>query len=205
MPQIEVVGRYLDSKLAWKVGTYREAVLYRLVALCESLALNWNVQNMLGCNLAARALVETSALLLDFEHELSKVVGTNDLGAVNDLVTNRLFSTREKKWLEDHPEAQAVNVLTLIDKLDRRLLKGARRVYDLLSESCHPNYLGHQAMFGTLDTDTGVTVYSTSKDLQGHRHAIFVSMLLVMLNENCFNRLETEIDHIADLQRSQPN
>jgi len=45
---IEIRGRYLDSKLAWKVATYKEAVLYRIVALSESLALNWNAQNMWG-------------------------------------------------------------------------------------------------------------------------------------------------------------
>src|SRR5215212_3380427 len=72
LSSIEIVGRYLDSKLAWKVGTYREAVLYRIVALSESLALNWNALNMLGCSLSARAIMETGALLLDFEHELQR-------------------------------------------------------------------------------------------------------------------------------------
>jgi hypothetical protein len=202
LPIIEIEGRYLDSRLAWKVGTYREGVLYRIVALGESLALNWNVQNMLGCCLPARALMETSALLLDFEHELRKSVAASDLDAVNDLVTNRHFATRDKKWLEAHPQAEAVNVLTLIDKLDKRLVKNARRVYDLLSERCHPNYLGHHAMFGTLDTRTGTTEYSESKDLEGNSHAIFACMALIRLVEKCIGRLETEIDRVADLQRS---
>ena len=202
LPSIEIVGRYLDSKLAWKVGTYREVLLYRIVALCGSLALNWNASNILGCCLSARALMETSALLLDFEHELRKATALSDLGAINDLVTNRHFATRDKEWLEMHPEATATNVLTLIDKLDKRLLPNARKVYDVLSESCHPNYLGHHAMFGTLDPETGVTAYSETKAMEGNRQAIFGCMVLITLDESCMDRLETQIDRVADLQRA---
>ena len=198
---IVVVDRYLDSKLAWKVGTFVEVILYRIVALCQSLALNWNVQNMLGCNLSARALMETSALLLDFEQELSAAITEENLGAVDKLVNNRHFATREKAWLESNPDTQAINVLTLIDKLNKRLLKNTRRIYDILSESCHPNYLGHHAMYATLDTRTGTTTFSEAKDLEGRRHGIFGCMYLILLDENCLNRLEVEIDRLADLQR----
>jgi hypothetical protein len=203
LPTIEVVGRYLDSKLAWKVGTFVEAILYRIVALSQSLALNWNVQNILGCNLSARALMETSALLLDFEHELSRAIAKGDLGEINSLVTNRHFATRDRGGLEVHPDALATNVLTLIDKLNKRLLDNGRHIYDILSESCHPNYLGHHAMYATLDPLTGTTAFSDSKDLEGHRHAIFGCMLLIPIDENCLNRLEVDIDRLAELQRAQ--
>lgn len=201
LAKIEVVDRYLDSKLAWKVGTFVEVILYRLVALCQSLALNWNVQNMLGCNLSARALMETSALLLDFEQELSTAITEENLGAADELLNNRHFATRDKGWLESNPDTKAINVLTLIDKLNKRLLKNTRRIYDILSESCHPNYLGHHAMYATLDTRTGTTTFSDAKDLEGRRQAIFGCMYLILLDENCLKRLEVEIDRLAALQR----
>jgi hypothetical protein len=47
-----------------------------------------------------------------------------------------------------------VSVLTYIDKFDKRA-KGFRGYYDMLSERCHPNSLGHNFMFSTLDRTNG--------------------------------------------------
>ena len=48
------------------------------------------------------------------------------------------------------PETKAVNILTYIDRFDKRA-EGFRGHYDILSERCHPNALGHNFMFGKLD------------------------------------------------------
>jgi hypothetical protein len=198
---IEVTGPYLESKLAWKIATQNETILYRIVALGESLALLWNARYMLGCSLLARALMETSALLLDFERVLQAEISSQDLRAIDDLVTKRHFATRDKEWLTIHPETEATNILTLIDKLDKRHLPNARKVYDALSESCHPNYLGGHAMFGALDTETGTTVYSDTKIMESNRHAILGCAALMMLDETCFDRLKEHIERVAELRR----
>lgn len=198
---IEVSGRYLVSKLAWKVATFAEGIRYRIVALAESLALNWNGKNALGCYLSARALIETSAVLLDFEHDLNAAVNRTDTAAIDFLCTNRQFSTRDERFLKGHPEAQAKNVLTMIDHLDKRRLNGIRKAYDIMSEHCHPNVFGHYSMFATLDPDSFTTLYSDAKGATGDRQATFSAMLLVMLVEKCFSRLDSEIDRVADLQR----
>src|SRR5882757_5057609 len=81
--RIERAGRLLKSKLAWKVQVYREAMLYRIVALTESAAVNWNGDNLLGTYLPARALIETSAVLLEFEHDLKQHLADGDLAAID--------------------------------------------------------------------------------------------------------------------------
>src|SRR4051812_13927086 len=105
--QIEVEGRLMESKLAWKLAVYRESVLWRIVALTESVAINWNSDNIVGAYLSARALIETSALLLDLEHELKKHIDARDLAALNTLLNSRTFATREKQWVEKDPESAA--------------------------------------------------------------------------------------------------
>jgi hypothetical protein len=67
---LSVEGIYLQSKLAWKVAQYRHAVVYRLVALAEALAASWNAQNLVGCCLAARALIETASVLYESPTQL---------------------------------------------------------------------------------------------------------------------------------------
>jgi hypothetical protein len=99
--QIKVEGRLIESKLAWKLAVYREAVLWRVVALTESVALNWNSDNIVGAYLPARAMIETSALLLDLEHELKKHIAARDIAALNTLLNSRTFATRDKNWIED--------------------------------------------------------------------------------------------------------
>jgi hypothetical protein len=110
----------IESKLALKLAVYREAMLWRIVALTESVALNWNSDNIVGAYLPARALIETSALLLDLEHELKKHIAASDIDALNSLLTSLTFATRNKKWIEGNPESEAINVLTLIDRTDKR-------------------------------------------------------------------------------------
>jgi hypothetical protein len=121
--QIEVEGRLMESKLAWKLAVYRESVLWRIVALIESVALNWNSDNIVGAYLSARALIEASALLLDLEQ-----------------------------------------------------------------------------MYGTLDVETGTTSFSETKDIQRHRDAVLGATVLLLLDENCIDRLENEIERVAALQ-----
>jgi hypothetical protein len=93
--------------------------------------------------LPARALVETSALLLEFEYDLKKHIAAGDQGAIDALATNRTFATRAKKWVDKNPESQAINVLTLVDRLDKRVANGIRGHYDRMSESCQRAGIRH--------------------------------------------------------------
>ncbi|MFK4725387.1 hypothetical protein ABIE89_006487 [Bradyrhizobium niftali] len=199
--RIERAGRLLKSKLAWKVQVYREVMLYRIVALTESAAVNWNSVNLLGAYLPARALIETSAVLLEFEHDLKQHLAAGDLAALDALLTNRTFATRQKDWIDQYPNSQAVNVLTVIDRMDKRLAKGIRGHYDRMSETCHPNYLGHHQLFGSLDTTTGLTTFSETKNLNHHRDVVIGALLLLLLDERCIERLGDDIDRIVEIQR----
>jgi hypothetical protein len=200
--QIKVEGRLIESKLAWKLAVYREAVLWRIVALTESVALNWNCDNIVGTYLPARALIETSALLLDLEHELKKHVASRDIAALDALLNSRTFATRDKKWIEENPQSEAINILTLIDRMDKRTGSSIRTHYDLMSERCHPNYLGHHQLYGTLDVETGTTTFSETKNIERHRDVILGATLLLLLDERCIDRLENEIDRVAALQNA---
>jgi hypothetical protein len=192
----------IESKLALKLAVYREAMLWRIVALTESVALNWNSDNIVGAYLPARALIETSALLLDLEHELKKHIAASDIDALNSLLTSLTFATRNKKWIEGNPESEAINVLTLIDRTDKRTGSGVRGHYDLMSERCHPNYLGHHPLYGTLDVESGTTSVSETKNIERHRDVILGAILLLLLDEHCIDRLENEVDRVAALQNA---
>jgi hypothetical protein len=193
-------GPLAQSKLAWKVAAYQQAILYRAVMLTEGVALAWNAGNVLTGFLAARALLETFAVMEDFKAQLGSFVAKEDLGSIDALAMNRTFATRDPDWLAEYPDAQAVNVLTLIDKLDKSFLPGVRKHYDFLSERCHPNSPGHRHMFSALNTADGSIAFSEDKERHAYLNHILGAVLLVGFVESTMDALDQAILDVAAIQ-----
>jgi hypothetical protein len=198
--KIEVEGAFAQSKIAWKIATYQQAVLYRVVALATGTRLVWNARNVLACFLLVRALVETIAVFDEFERELSVILEREDLGAMDGFVMNRTFATKDGELLQDHPELLAINVLTFIDKLQRRYDIPVRSNYDSLSERCHPNSAGHHQMYSTTNKNNGTVTFSDAKSLPASLDYIRAPLGLVFLFERSMGRREETMLKVAELQ-----
>src|SRR5262249_52372351 len=149
--------------------------------------------------------VETAALFLEFEYRLNELIGSSDFVSIEKLINNRTFATRVEEWIEKNPDTAATNITTFIDKIDNRFLPGMRQHYDYLSERCHPNSLGHFFFFGTLDTKSGTTTFSDSKELGLNLRHIMPAALLIPFVENSMERLDATIEKLADAHfRAQP-
>jgi len=195
--KIEVAGPLAKSKIAWKAAVLQQALLYRTVELGSGCAKMWNFGNVLCSVLAARALLETIALAVDFEAKLQKYLDANDFEAMDNLITSHTFATRDEELLAEHPELDAKNVLTYIDRLET-IIAGIRKHYLSLSEWCHPNGYGHYFTFGSLDRNTGTVSFSKrklhGKDLLNHILAVY---LMIGLVESVMNRLDALILKIS--------
>lgn len=194
---VTVSGRLARSKIAWKIETFAEAVLYRLVALAEGAALSWNAAIPLPAFLCTRAVVETIALLVDFEGRVAKLLHAEDLNGLNDLTMNRIFSTRDEEWLQGAPEFKSVNVMTHIEKLDK-LLPGALGHYNRLSERCHPNSLGHHQMFASTDYSNGTVTYDPSKAMRDVT-AIIAGLTLLGVAGHSLGELSVLSEGVSEL------
>lgn len=159
----------------------------------------WNFGNVLCSVLAARALLETIALALDFEKNLQNHVSTKDFEKIDELITLHTFSTRSGNMLAEKPELKAENVLNHIDRLEKTM-PGIRGHYDFLSEWCHPNSAGHYFTFASLDRSTG-TVSLSDRKLYGKDllTAIFGVYLMLGLIELAMERLDSLIRTIAQV------
>ena len=160
---IKPEGDAARSKVVWKIIGFEQVILYRIVMLADGCADAWNAHNPLASVLCARAVIEATAIALDFEEQLARFCNQRDFDAIDNLVMNRTFSTRLKHWLEGDAGVESINVLTIINKLDKKI-RGVRAHYDGLSEICHPNYLGHYAFFGSLDT-ARATLHLSDRDV----------------------------------------
>lgn len=198
--EIWVTGPLARSKLAWKITGYQQALLYRIVMLAMGAAETWNSGNLLTTILAGRALVETVAVLHNFTQKIAELLRKEDLPGIDALVMKGTFASRDGQWLEAYPETQAVNVVTLIDRLDRRGLKGIRNHYDMLSERCHPNSMGHHQLFASTDKSDGTVRFSVEKRGSGERQSVIASALLLPFVEQMMDELDQAILSTADLQ-----
>lgn len=152
--KINVSDHFARSKIAWKLAAYQHVLLHRIVALVDGLAIAWNNRNALSAMLCVRALMETMAVMAEFEKRAVRFLDQQDLGALDSLAQNGIFATREPELTREAPEIAATSVLIFIDKFDK-VFTGFRGHYDSLCERCHPNAAGHNFMFSRLDRTDG--------------------------------------------------
>jgi hypothetical protein len=197
--EIDVSGKFARSKIAWKLATYQHALLHRLVALMDGAAVAWNNRCTLSCILSARALMETFAVLAEFERQVARRLKEENLGGLDALAQNGIFASRDPEWIKENPETQAVSVLTYVDKFNKRA-DGFRGHYDMLSERCHPNSLGHNFMFSMLDRTDGTVSYCDEREPARNGQMILAALAPLPLVEPISARLDELIEKVSDLQ-----
>jgi hypothetical protein len=196
--EINVSGPFARSKIAWKLVTYQHALLHRVIALMDGAAVVWNARCTLSAMLSARAFMETMAVMAELENRVSRFLALEDLGALDALAQQGIFASRDAAWIKEFPETQAVNVMTYIDKFDKRA-SGFRGHYDILSERCHPNSLGHNFMFSKLDQSDGSVGYCDEREPARNAHMILAALFPLPLVESIMARLDELILKVSDL------
>jgi hypothetical protein len=196
--EINVSGKFARSKIAWKLATYQHALLHRLVALMDGAAIAWNNRSTLSTMLSARALMETFAVMAEFERQVTRLLKEENLGRLDALAQNGIFASRDPDWIKDNPETKAVSILTYVDKFDKRA-EGFRGHYDMLSERCHPNSLGHNFMFSKLDRTDGTVRYYEEREPARNGQMILAALAPLPLVEPISAHLDELIEKVSDL------
>jgi hypothetical protein len=196
--EIKVSGPFARSKIAWKLAIHQHGLLHRLVALMDGTSVAWNNRSTLSAILSARALMETLAVMAVFAGRAEGSFAAKDLGALDALAEQGAFSSRDPEWLKEAPETKAINVLTYIDEFDKRA-SGFRGHYDILSERCHPNSLGHNFMFSKLDRSDGSVRFFDEREPERNGQMILAALAVFPLVESIMNRLDDLIPKISDL------
>lgn len=196
--EINPTGPFVRSKIAWKLVTYQHALLHRIVALMDGVGVAFNARSTLTVILAARAFMETLAVMSLFEERVRALLKAEDLGGLNALVQNSIFASPDPDFTEEFPDAKAVNILTYIDKFDKRA-PGFRGHFDLLSERCHPNSAGHNFMFSKLDRLDGSVTYFEESHPERNAQMILAAVAALPLTGNLMARLDDLILKVSEL------
>ena len=196
--EINVAGPFLRSKIAWKLAVYQHALLHRIVALMDGEAVAWNNGCTLSAILSARALMETIAVMAGFEDRVAALLAREDLGGLNAFAQNGTFASRDPEWIKEFPETKAINAVTHVEKFDKRA-PGFKGHYDILSERCHPNSLGHNFMFSKLDRNDGSVRFCDEREPGRNGEMIVAALAALPLVESMMKRLDDLILKVSDL------
>lgn len=139
------------SKLPSKIGELVILGTYRVVELSDSAIREMSQRRVVSSCLLVRGAFETACLVYEVVRRADGAVELNDPGGVADLrefVDRTLFGSKSK----DHAlfeQFAAINVLTHIQKLSKKLDVPFSGFYDGLSEYCHPNAHGMIGLYTT--------------------------------------------------------
>jgi aspartyl-tRNA(Asn)/glutamyl-tRNA(Gln) amidotransferase subunit B len=191
----------LRSRAAWNLAALQQALLYRVVALIDGIAIAWNSRSTLSAYLSTRALMETIAVLVECEREAAALFVKKDIDGLDAFAQKGIFSSRDCAVVDQAPGVKAKNVLTCLDNFDKKN-QGSRDYYDNLSERCHPNALGHSYMFARLDLVTETYRFSDERDPDENGIMILAALGFLPSAELAMTELSTSISQISGLHES---
>lgn len=133
--------------------------------LCVRAALSWRTEELARCAcdalakddvasgiLLTRAVIESAAFIWRLKELVEARCAHNN---------DDLCSTLEKMllgWKDDPCFPKAINILTMVDHMDRQF-PGVRERYDQLSEFAHPNWNGVSGLFSVIDQETATAKF----------------------------------------------
>ncbi|MGE7473262.1 hypothetical protein ACQKLX_27795 [Bosea sp. NPDC003192] len=195
---------YLASKLAWKVKTYQNGLLYRTVSLFDGCVAAMGASSPVVAMLASRALLETVALLGELLLKTRKALQQRDFEAFGAWLFQRIFATRDEAMLAQYgeiPSTRAVNIVTILSGFESKYpdVSGLREIYDQLSEFCHPNSMGHHFLFGNLDTQNHTMSYDDVQDKESTFALILTALCVIEFVEDWLLEFDQHVSALKEV------
>lgn len=137
------------SKVPAQMMIFTQVALRRTVELAEAAVREINRRNLVTSALLARGTLETSCLLWDVMFKAEEVANSGDtkrLAEFHALMSKSLFGGKAKDFRLSE-EIEARNVITIVERLTKKLDAPLMGYFERLSEFAHPNYHGMMATY----------------------------------------------------------
>lgn len=187
---------HLAFRPIFNIDCYREAVLHRFIDLCEGALTLLKSGNHVAAVVSARAAQESFAVIAYLSFKLEAFEKDHDLAEL--LNTMHRLSIG---WKGDEEFPEMINVLTCIDKVSKTLDPEFRNIYNILSESAHPNYQGVLGAYSTPNHDTKEVVMGISPKSDERLSNLVVTTIQVcaLLFEHIQEEFETRMNIALDI------
>ncbi len=163
MSRNSVVYKWKAPHRCWML---REAVFWRITDLLTQSHTLHQRGHGLGARILLRSAFETLAILI-YVNQLIQLTldGELDFHLFSQKTSTLLLGSRDRST-----EHQSINIMTILEKCDRRY-PGLAKLYGTLSESAHPNFEGMVAGYSKVDHDEFETRFSNRwMEMHGDKH-----------------------------------
>lgn len=141
----DAIEKKPGAKLNRMVALWKSMLAFRLADIADA-SLNLIEEDRLVCgNILTRSALETAAAIHVLGKRTSAAKDHSDYDELLQFLQRALFGSRDES-----SEHDALNVLTMIDHLDKEI-SVARDQYDHLSEYAHPNLKGGLMAYSSID------------------------------------------------------
>lgn len=137
----------IKAKIPSKVHLARETIGYRVLNLSETAYDLIQKDEFVPALILIRSILESTAVLYTIKENVANCLEKENIGDFDDTIMRVIFGSRDKST-----SLEAVNVLTMIDKWDKKT-KLVRKIYNDLCEFSHPNCSGVEASYGIIDKE----------------------------------------------------
>ena len=144
---------YKDGKmprLPIKMMLLTQNGIRRAVELSDSMIRDANAFSYTPVFTSSRSLFELASLIFDAHDRLQAIHSNWDMKAYlefSEHLDNVILGWKSEEWHPGRDKAEdlalkAKNVITIMQRIDKKYIKGYFSLYELLSEVAHPNYMG---------------------------------------------------------------
>jgi len=197
---ISVAALGVKSKAPFQLLSTREALIWRTEELARNACDALERDDLAVAAILTRAVTENAAVAW----KLKDVLDTRQQQTteqLNEILMRLLVGSRI--W-EDFP--QAVQILTSIDRMDKRI-PGVRRGYDNLSEMTHPNWQGVFGLYSRTDEAEFTTYFGRGLRGAENNKGMVADLLVGSLNlfEYAYNKISEAMPaFLAELEEIWP-
>ncbi len=148
-------------KAPFRAAILKDALHWRLFDLAQQANQLNETKQILGARILTRCALETVGMFVYLNDQLDEVLsGKLDFHKF-DAITRQLLLGKRL----DAAKYKSINILTVLKKMDRRY-PGVWGIYEMLSESAHPNFDSTCNGYSKIDYETRITHYSVMWDEQ---------------------------------------
>jgi hypothetical protein len=190
-------------KMVWKSRSTYQCLIRRTLEGVDGMRAAWNAGNLLTALTMGRSLIETGAVVSRLSDSVKDATVKRDVEALDRVVMNVGFGTRYDLFESEKEEHKALNILTMINQMDRSLFGDKtprlRDAYDFLSEFAHPNHLGILGLYSDNFPETfRIEFGKTARKKQEIVDHLRITLGMILLVEQAASDFESMVPAIAE-------
>ena len=190
--RVDPAGLTLKSTIPFKVLSLKELLFHRITQIAVVALELYEQKKRVPSYILMRSTVETCALCFVLRKKCTNFLKDFDVDELDNFLIKGISGGRDDKATHE-----SVNVLTCIDHVNREF-NTFRKMYNVLCEYAHPNYLGTLDSFGKYDKDNVWLDLGDESRMPPAQFGLAPFFMSLLIFEEQYNSIAGMLDEINE-------